>query len=159
MELLVITISDKCGMYFIICCKSQLQVADFEKLCIVFWRVCFYDDYISANEKINSSSAVVCPAAQPSGFAIRWHHPPYGFYKVNMDAAVDVSGLRIGLGFVIRDGHGLVLAAGSQPLHLYVSPQIAEALAILQVVRFASELGITPIMVESNALEVVNLIV
>ncbi|KAL5739814.1 hypothetical protein ACOSQ2_028994 [Xanthoceras sorbifolium] len=63
----------------------------------------------------------------------------------------------IGLGVVVRNEVGLVLAAGAQPLQLCVSPQIAEAMVVLRGIQFASKMGIYPIVVECDSLSIVNI--
>ena len=40
----------------------------------------------------------------------QWKHPPEGWFKVNVDAAVRVEQQRIGMGIVIRNSRGKVIA-------------------------------------------------
>ncbi|KAL5827457.1 hypothetical protein ACOSQ4_019254 [Xanthoceras sorbifolium] len=107
----------------------------------------------------HANPVVLSPAdIQTSAAVERWFPPPLGIYKINSDAAINSVDFCIGLGFVVRDAEGFVLAAGAQPLQFCVSPLVAEAMAILRGIQFASEMGISPIMVESDSLSVINII-
>ncbi|KAL5756754.1 hypothetical protein ACOSP7_021184 [Xanthoceras sorbifolium] len=68
-----------------------------------------------------------------------------------MDAGIDESLQRPGIGIVIRDCHGLVMASCAQGLDSLLSPPIAEALAILRCLKLAIETGLLAICVESDA--------
>ncbi|KAK3218996.1 hypothetical protein Dsin_012966 [Dipteronia sinensis] len=90
--------------------------------------------------------------------AVKWEAPRRGVFKLNTDAALDVRLLRTGLGMVIRDHTGFVMASWAQRLEANYSPLVAEAMAIFRGITFAVEAGLVPIVVESDALAVVNLI-
>ncbi|KAK3217644.1 hypothetical protein Dsin_011614 [Dipteronia sinensis] len=63
-----------------------------------------------------------------------------------------------GVGLVIRDHCGTVVASSSQQVEAYFSPQIAEAVAILRCMIFAVDSGLVPAVIESDALGVVNFV-
>ncbi|KAL5865476.1 hypothetical protein ACOSQ3_002990 [Xanthoceras sorbifolium] len=86
----------------------------------------------------------------------RWKAPSPGWYKVNSDAAVDSVRKRVGLGVVIRDCQGQVMAALSQVYPLLVSLEIAEAMAIRRGIQLVSELVLSPFGLESDASSVVS---
>ncbi|KAK3225096.1 hypothetical protein Dsin_004958 [Dipteronia sinensis] len=90
--------------------------------------------------------------------AVKWEAPRRGVCKLNTDAALDVRLLRTGLGMVIRDHASFIMASKTQRLEANYSPQVAEAMAIFRGITFVVETGIVPIVVESDALAVVNLI-
>jgi hypothetical protein len=56
-------------------------------------------------------------------------------YKVNWDAAVDKKNGHIGLGIVVRDYEGVVLAARSTTKNFLVEPVVAEVLAAFSCCR------------------------
>ncbi|KAK3230173.1 hypothetical protein Dsin_002054 [Dipteronia sinensis] len=73
-----------------------------------------------------------------------------GYFKVNTNAAVDVVSGKVGIGMVIRDHLREVLASGSQPIMVGLSPDIAEAHVIYRGLIFAKDSGLLPCMVESD---------
>ncbi|KAK1566722.1 hypothetical protein Q3G72_003368 [Acer saccharum] len=81
-----------------------------------------------------------------------------GIYKLNTDASLDACSHHIGLGFVIRDCVGAIMATNAQRVEVNLTPKLAEALAILRGFTFAIDSGLLPIINESDALDVFNLI-
>ncbi|KAL5831633.1 hypothetical protein ACOSQ4_016987 [Xanthoceras sorbifolium] len=61
---------------------------------------------------------------------VNWCVPPFNIYKINTDAAVDVEKNRVGLGCIIRNSYGEVMAAAACPMAGDFSPLIAEGLAV-----------------------------
>ncbi|KAI9169470.1 hypothetical protein LWI28_012764 [Acer negundo] len=91
--------------------------------------------------------------------AVSWQLPVEGTYKVNSDAAIDKDRQAVGIGLVIRDHQGMVLMATStQCIHARYGPLVAKAAAILRGVILAIETGLTPFVVETDALGVANLV-
>jgi ribonuclease HI len=86
----------------------------------------------------------------------RWQVPPAGFVKVNWDAAVDGTHRRMGMGVIVRDPNGEVVAMLSAPRNYITAPDIAEAVAALKAVTFCRELGFSKVILEGDALQVVN---
>ncbi|KAK3218314.1 hypothetical protein Dsin_012284 [Dipteronia sinensis] len=88
-----------------------------------------------------------------------WYVPPTGCFKLNVDAAVITGGGRYGVGIVFRDDHGVVVEAAALSFIGTVSVEVAKAKAkaILEVLLFAEDMGLFPLMVESDALGVIKL--
>ncbi|KAL5756072.1 hypothetical protein ACOSQ2_020818 [Xanthoceras sorbifolium] len=63
----------------------------------------------------------------------------------------------VGLGFVLRDSEGLVVAAGASGVDSNLSVVEAEALAILRGVELALDTRIKPFVVGSDSATVVNI--
>ncbi|KAL5760864.1 hypothetical protein ACOSP7_019369 [Xanthoceras sorbifolium] len=63
----------------------------------------------------------------------------------------------VGLGIVLWDSVGLVVAAGASHVDSNLSIVEAEALAILRGVELALDMGIKPFVVESDSAIVVNI--
>ncbi|XP_075659605.1 uncharacterized protein LOC142629488 [Castanea sativa] len=61
-----------------------------------------------------------------------------------------------GLGVVIRDCHGQVIAALSQKVQMPISVEAAEALAAYRAIVFAKELCIFKVVVEGDCLRVIQ---
>jgi ribonuclease HI len=79
-----------------------------------------------------------------------------GFVKINWDAAVDSVNRRMGIGVVIRDSNGEVVATVSSPRNHITAPDIAEAVAALRAVTFCREVGFSKVVLEGDALQVVH---
>ena len=161
---------------FVIACSAQLGSNDFEILCVTWWRVwhrrnvalqkntllpasdiCdwalgFFNDFRGANEK--GSSSISVEAVKLS----TWQPPLTGFIKINTDAVLNSRLNLTGLGVVARDCYGRVLASFCRNVRASYQPQIAEALAILECLRLAINRNFSHIIVESDALVVVQLI-
>ena len=86
----------------------------------------------------------------------RWIPPQDTFYKANFDAAIFQNSGFAGLGVVIRDCHGHVIAALSQKIWKPNSVEAAEALAACRAVVFTKELCIFKVVVEGDCLRVVQ---
>ena len=72
-----------------------------------------------------------------------------------MDAAVRAEDRRIGIGVVARNSNGEVLGSETKVVHLGLSPQVAEALAVLQGMLFALDMGWYHVIIQSDCLEVI----
>ncbi|KAK2656328.1 hypothetical protein Ddye_009380 [Dipteronia dyeriana] len=68
-----------------------------------------------------------------------WSPPPLGVFKINTDAAIAVAKIRTGIGIIVKDSSGDVMASFAQMVRVNYEPQIAEAIAILKV---NSDIGI-----------------
>ncbi|KAK2638830.1 hypothetical protein Ddye_026625 [Dipteronia dyeriana] len=77
-------------------------------------------------------------------------------YKINTDASVSQQGERPGVGVVIWDRDGKVMASFSQGFNTCYQPQIAEVMVILEGISLAVSTGLLPAVLESDALTVVN---
>ena len=85
-----------------------------------------------------------------------WVPPPPGQYKVNSDGAVFASLRKVGLGVMIRDYIGKVIAALSSPMVGPLGALETEAKAMEVGLRFALDVGIRDGVVECDALAVFN---
>ena len=70
-----------------------------------------------------------------------WSSPQDGLVKINFDRAIFSESNQSGVGVVIRDNNGPVLASCSEKIHQAYKPDEVEALAALKAVTFAHELG------------------
>ncbi|KAK3211336.1 hypothetical protein Dsin_016042 [Dipteronia sinensis] len=111
------------------------------------------DCHIMKANKVVSVSRRVVEANE-----IRWNPTPEGFYKVNIDASIDGNSQVVELGMVIQNHQGWVMAARSQHLQERYWPQIAKATAVLCRIDLAIETWLLPFVVETDALEMANLV-
>ena len=81
----------------------------------------------------------------------RWVPPVFPWYKVNVDAVVLSNLGTTGIGVIIRDHEGSVIAAMSKRLPLMLGPLEAEAKAVDEAVLFAWEVGIRDIIFETDS--------
>ena len=88
----------------------------------------------------------------------KWGVPPAGWYKLNVDAAVDKENGKVGYGAVIRNSSGQVMAVGVDQGVFSDDVDIAEAEALPFGIRLASETSLSPLMVESDSLRVIQFI-
>ena len=90
----------------------------------------------------------------------QWCPPPIGYYKVNVDAAVSNKDQMAGLGAVIKDSGGKIVAAGISQAHLRgnVSYTEAEAEALQWGLKVTREAGLNSVIIETDCLEVAELI-
>ncbi|XP_075636730.1 uncharacterized protein LOC142608966 [Castanea sativa] len=95
------------------------------------------------------------PATARTG-PIRWAPLPPGQYKVNFDGAMFANLRKVGLGMMIRDSNGNVIAALSCPMVGPLGALEMEAKAMEVGMRFALDIGIQDVVFECDALEVVN---
>ena len=85
-----------------------------------------------------------------------WQPPKPPWYKANMDGAVFSQQKEAGIGVVIRDHHGVVVAALSKKLKAPLGAIEVEAKAMKEAVNFAWEMGIRDCLFESDSLTMVN---
>ncbi|XP_030924777.1 uncharacterized protein LOC115951770 [Quercus lobata] len=86
-----------------------------------------------------------------------WATPPLGFAKVNVDGACSIDGSGIsGVGVIIRDESGGVIAALSKALPSHFPAEWTEFIALEQGILLAQELNLTHVIFESNASSVIS---
>lgn len=71
---------------------------------------------------------------------IRWLKPTREFVKANWDAVINGKKTMMGIGIVIRDHMGEILACLSAPKSFCGKPFLAEAWALKSTVEFCKEL-------------------
>ena len=86
----------------------------------------------------------------------RWLPPTTGFVKTNYDDAMFRESDNAGIGVVIRDSEGQVLAALSEQLVKTPSVEILELLVARRAVKFTAELGYAQFVCEGDSESVVN---
>ena len=105
------------------------------------------DEYQMAN----GVSKVAAPAAKPM---ITWRPPARDQYKVNVDGAIFKHRNQAGIGVVIRDKNGVVIAALSKLVNAPLEAVEIEAKAMESGVIFARDVGIREAMFEGDSLTI-----
>ncbi|XP_030926840.1 uncharacterized protein LOC115953356 [Quercus lobata] len=86
----------------------------------------------------------------------RWCPPAASLVKINFDGAWYNESEKAGLGVVIRNGEGQVLAAMSEQIVKPPSVELLELLAAKRAVSFAAETGHEQVVCEGDSKSVVN---
>ena len=86
----------------------------------------------------------------------RWKPPEHGTYKVNYDGAVFSQQGKAGLGVIIRNHEGAVMASLAQQIPLPTTVAQVEALAARRATEFALEIGITTAILEGDSETIVK---
>ncbi|XP_050259682.1 uncharacterized protein LOC126704699 [Quercus robur] len=81
----------------------------------------------------------------------KWEPPPLDWVKINFDGATFQAKDVAGLGAIIRNDHGLVMAALTQVVPLPTSVEMVEVLAARRALSFAQELGFDHIILEGDS--------
>ncbi|KAI9194421.1 hypothetical protein LWI28_005846 [Acer negundo] len=93
----------------------------------------------------------LAPLPSRSNSVISWSPPCSGLFKINSDAELDVGNGKVGLGIIIRDSEGEILACRASPILAGFSPLISEVVAVLHGLSFAWEVRLFPCSIESDA--------
>jgi ribonuclease HI len=95
-------------------------------------------------------------AAKPSvPKQLRWTKPPRNNYKVNIDASYFPNG-RGAVAVIIRNHLGEVISGGAWPKRNLMDAKVAEAEALRHGLLLTENLGCSPVIVESDCLELVE---
>jgi ribonuclease HI len=87
----------------------------------------------------------------------RWKPPDSGFIKINVDAGYNADQKNGSVGVVVRNHEGMLLRATALWFAHAASALILEAEAVRAGIRLAIDMGIQRVIIETDALEVVNL--
>ena len=110
-------------------------------------------DFHQGQELFTTGESQVIPS-----LSCTWTAPPLGWVKANWDAAImEKTGL-VGLGVVIRDHQGNMVAAKSLTRTGLLEPVIAEAVAALIEIQISHELGYSTVWFEGDAKIIVDAI-
>ncbi|XP_042942755.1 uncharacterized protein LOC122276934 [Carya illinoinensis] len=100
-----------------------------------------------ASKMVKSQLASIHPS--------RWTPPPSSWVKINWDAAVNVDQGRVGIGLVARDHEGSTLATKKLFVPCLAEPVLAEALGAFHAASMARDLGLSSVILERDALQIV----
>ncbi|KAJ4713163.1 Ribonuclease H-like domain containing protein [Melia azedarach] len=87
-----------------------------------------------------------------------WIPPPDKWFKLNVDASIDEKKRLVGLGMVIRDSKGEIMAAAGKRTEFYGDVELAKVEAIRFGVQIATESGLVPMIIESDSMNAVMLV-
>ena len=87
---------------------------------------------------------------------VKWLPPRSGCYKVNVDGAVFSKRKQVGVGVVICDSFGEVVATLSKKMVLLHGALKIEATALEEGVQFVRDVGVRDVIFESDSLNIYN---
>ena len=85
----------------------------------------------------------------------KWSPPPPGMYKTNFDCAVFEDSGEAGIGVVIRNFAGEVMASLSEKIPLPATVEAVEMLAARRAVKFVQEVGLAESIFEGDSQSVI----
>ena len=88
----------------------------------------------------------------------RWKPPPSGAVKINFDGAIFPKEKKSGIGVVIRDNKGLIIASCSKVVHQVLGVFDIEALAAVWALSFASNVGVRRAVFEGDSMAVISVL-
>ena len=97
--------------------------------------------------------------AQPASRSVistKWSPPPLGWVKVNFDGATFKERNLAGLGGVICDNKGLIMAAFTQTIPLPILVETVEVLAARSALVLANELSLNQVQLEGDSEIIIN---
>ena len=120
---------------------------------------CCASDQIAtqAKERLQEFCAVL-PPKPPRTTRTRdiWKPPDAGHFKINFDGAIFRNENRCGIGVVIRDHTGSVIASLVQNISLAYQPIEVEALAAARALEFGQEIGKGGAVLEGDSELIIN---
>ena len=105
------------------------------------------------SQKLQNAGAAL---TKQKAAAIAWNPPPFNQLKLNVDAAVDVKKMKLGVGAVVRNHRGEVLASLSKPVQGCFRSDEMEAKAIFHSLIWTIQHHMPIAIVETDALRVSN---
>ncbi|XP_075669676.1 uncharacterized protein LOC142639367 [Castanea sativa] len=109
------------------------------------------EDFQSAKEKL------IRPRIESQNRAA-WKPPPPGSFKVNVDGAIFPKSKQSGVGVIVRDEEGNVIAAMSRKLRLPLDALETEAKALEIGMEFAKEVGLRDVVFEGDSQLIINVV-
>lgn len=91
-----------------------------------------------------------------SATTVNWTPPSQGFYKVNWDATLCWENSKIGIGIIVKDYRGHVIATKKTNVSFAQNSHTAESFGTYQAVQFALDISIRKIILGGDALNVIN---
>ncbi|XP_031120806.1 uncharacterized protein LOC116024043 [Ipomoea triloba] len=121
----------------------QNEVRTVDSVCMQVQRLqlIWKDAYTKTNLSVNNN----IPTA--------WTPPQHGFLKCNVDVAIFDDGA--GYGAVLRDHHGLFVAAKADRLMATRDPLLAEALAVKEALSWIKDSDYSSVIIETDCLNFV----
>jgi hypothetical protein len=112
-----------------------------------------FDDFKRHNSR---EQLVMAATSVGSNCSKIWKPPNATSFKVNWDASLNINSELVGIGCVLRDRDGVVIAAKCCVCKAVVDLVCAEAMAALVALDFCSDLGVNNIECEGDSLHIIK---
>ncbi|XVF29293.1 hypothetical protein REPUB_Repub15cG0108600 [Reevesia pubescens] len=112
-----------------------------------------FDDTASLLDRLCSRAL---PPPRRTQIRNKWAPPPMNFVKVNFDVSLQEQQRCCGIGVVTRNHVGQIVAVGALRMEYVTTAFLAEAIAVMTALEFASDLGFHFIILEGDSLCVVK---
>ncbi|XP_042964588.1 uncharacterized protein LOC122298800 [Carya illinoinensis] len=99
-----------------------------------------------------------CPTSHNEGSDRVWLKPPASYYKLNWDAALNSAQGLVGIGAILRDNLERSIGTLQARRELNLNLFSGEAYALMMSVVFCKEIGVSNLVVEGDALQVIWLL-
>uniref|UniRef100_A0A803QCG6 Reverse transcriptase domain-containing protein n=1 Tax=Cannabis sativa TaxID=3483 RepID=A0A803QCG6_CANSA len=125
---------------------------------IVAYATSFHQDYCRA--KSHSGRTATSPSTDPLPInnhqkkQVPWSAPTLNGYKLNVDAATNTEQKLLGIGAILRDHNGMVIAALSKTVQGTFRSDEMEAKALFHALNWASQQQLAITHIETDALRV-----
>lgn len=86
----------------------------------------------------------------------RWMAPTGEIIKANFDASYVAQMKHAVTGSILRNSEGMLMGSSVYPFDGVIDPTTAKALACLETIRFAIELGLCDVYIEGDALTIIK---
>ncbi|XP_057811420.1 uncharacterized protein LOC131025639 [Salvia miltiorrhiza] len=87
-----------------------------------------------------------------------WQPPPQGLLRLDVDVSYHDAGRRVGMGFILRDALGKIVAAGCQRIGHTATVLLGELHALLLAIGFCLENDTGPVVVYSDSLLAIHVL-
>ena len=88
---------------------------------------------------------------QPDPYPTTWQKPMVGWYKMNVDAAVDPNRSLTGCGSILRDAEGHFISARAAPVQISLPPNEAEAMSMREALSWLKHMHLPQVIVEMDS--------
>jgi ribonuclease HI len=131
---------------------TKLFTLEFLAPSVIICRAKEQQEALNSADQVRRDNLFKSPVVTES----HWKPPVEGSIKANWDAAVDRENGRIGIGVVVRDSGGNVIAACCSVLSAPFDLATAEAFGVWNLAEYCSRIAFRKIEVEGDALEVIQ---
>lgn len=87
-----------------------------------------------------------------------WSPPPDGRFKLNVDVVVKELENKVGIGAIVKNSSGTLMAATIKTTSFKGEVELAEAEALMFGIEIAKDARLSPLIIESDSLNVVKLV-